>query len=61
MPVIQTPRPVLVKRFARSRLYDTVDRRYVSTDDLRDWAEDGTAFRVVEAETGEDITRLLLA
>lgn len=53
--------PILIRRYARSRLYDTVAGRYVTVDDLRQWLEDGVAFEVRDSETGEDITRVLLA
>ncbi len=51
----------LVKRYARSRLYDTHTARYVTVDDLRSWVTRGVSFRVIDAETGDDITRVLLA
>jgi polyhydroxyalkanoate synthesis regulator protein len=53
--------PILIRRYARSRLYDTVATRYVTIDDLRQWSKDGVAFLVQDSETGEDITRVLLA
>jgi polyhydroxyalkanoate synthesis repressor PhaR len=53
--------PILVRRYARSRLYDTVAGRYVTVDDLRQWLREGVAFKVQDSETGEDITRVLLA
>lgn len=61
--MISTPQqePVLVKRYTRSRLYDTTNARYVTADDLRQWRETGIAFVVIDAETGENITRVLLA
>ena len=52
---------ILIKRYARSRLYDTVAGRYVSLEDLRNWTARGRSFVVQDAETGEDITRVLLA
>ena len=52
---------ILVKRYARSRLYDTANGCYVSVEQLRRWAVDGTAFAVIDAETGADVTRVLLA
>ena len=58
LPSIQ---PIIVKRYARSRLYDATHRRYVSVDELRAWASSGTDFRVLDAETGDDVTRILLA
>jgi polyhydroxyalkanoate synthesis regulator protein len=61
--VAVTPRypPILVRRYARSRLYDTIAGRYLSVDDLRQWLKDGVRFEVRDSETGEDITRVLLA
>lgn len=53
--------PKLVKRYARSRLYDTQERRYVTLADLRSWAANGVAFLVIDVETGDDITCVLLA
>jgi polyhydroxyalkanoate synthesis regulator protein len=53
--------PVLVKRYARSRLYDTANRRYVSLEQLQGWMAGGVAFYIIDAETGSDITRVLLA
>jgi len=53
--------PILVKRYARSRLCDTVAARYLTVAALRRWQEAGIAFVVGDAETGEDITRVLLA
>lgn len=53
--------PVLVKRYARSRLYDTVNQCYVSVEQLRGWAARGVVFSVIDTETGADVTRVLLA
>ncbi len=52
---------VLIRRYARSRLYDPAGGRYVSLELLRTWSADGVAFRVVDVETGKDVTRVLLA
>lgn len=52
---------ILVKRYARSRLYDTHHRCYVSVEQLRGWAASGIVFTVVDIETGHDVTRILLA
>jgi polyhydroxyalkanoate synthesis regulator protein len=53
--------PILIKRYARSRLYDPSRPRYVTVDELRDWERKGIIFTVLDVETGEDITRVLLA
>jgi hypothetical protein len=52
--------PKLVKRYARTRLYDTEALRYVTVADLMLWVSKGISFIVIDAETGEDITRILL-
>ena len=52
--------PRLVKRYARSRLYDTLASRYVTVSELRDWRMRGVKFVVRDAETGDDITLVLL-
>ena len=53
--------PILVKRYAGSRLYDTSKARYVTVEELREWRERGIIFEVREADTGEDVSRALLA
>ena len=53
--------PLLVKRYARTRLYDTVHACYVTPDDVRRWVARGMAVSVVDADTGEDVTAMLLA
>jgi polyhydroxyalkanoate synthesis regulator protein len=53
--------PVLIKRYADSRLYDASKPGYVTIDELRDWAREGIIFTVLDVETGEDVTRVLLA
>jgi polyhydroxyalkanoate synthesis regulator protein len=53
--------PILVKRYAGSRLYDTVGARYITIDQLREWQARGVAFVIRDADTGEDVSRVLLA
>jgi PHB/PHA accumulation regulator DNA-binding domain len=55
------PMAKLVKRYARSRLYDTQAARYVTLADLQEWQARGLAFTVIDVETGQDVTRILLA
>ena len=37
MPAASKSRLIVVKRYARSRLYDTTHSRYVSMEQLRGW------------------------
>lgn len=53
--------PKLVKRYGGVRLYDTEAARYVTLAELRDWQARGVAFAVIDAETGQDVTKVLLA
>jgi polyhydroxyalkanoate synthesis repressor PhaR len=52
--------PLIVKRYAGTRLYDAVAGVYLSLDDLAQRVADDEDFVVTEAETGEDITRSVL-
>ncbi|MGO9423217.1 polyhydroxyalkanoate synthesis regulator DNA-binding domain-containing protein [Roseiarcus sp.] len=53
-------KPVLVKRYARNRLYDATHGAYVSVEQLREWVRKSVQFTVVDVETGEDVTLVLL-
>ena len=52
---------ILVKRYARSRLYDTLNRQYVTVEQLRTWTATGVALSVIDTESGDDVTQVLLA
>ena len=53
-------RPVVVKKYANRRLYNTATSSYVTLDDLAEMIKDGGDFVVYDAKTGEDITRSVL-
>jgi polyhydroxyalkanoate synthesis repressor PhaR len=57
----QQSNPILIKRYGRHRLYDTVHCRYLTIEDLRRWVADGIDFVVMDLESGADVTRVLLA
>ncbi|KAA5805452.1 polyhydroxyalkanoate synthesis repressor PhaR [Alkalicaulis satelles] len=52
---------VTIKKYANRRLYDTSASRYVTLDHLRDLVKQGREFKVVDAKSGEDLTRGVLA
>src|ERR1700758_3829753 len=54
------PSVVLIKKYGNRRLYDTTSSRYVNLDDLAAHIRAGREVRVVDAKTGQDITRVLL-
>lgn len=55
----QTP-PVIIKKYANRRLYNTATSSYVTLDDLSRMVKEGREFVVNDAKTGEDITRAVL-
>jgi polyhydroxyalkanoate synthesis regulator protein len=56
-----TSAPVVIKRYARARLYDPAARRYLTIEELRQWQRNAVAFVVIDVDTGADVTRVLLA
>ncbi|HEX3864510.1 MAG TPA: polyhydroxyalkanoate synthesis repressor PhaR [Stellaceae bacterium] len=53
-------KPVVVKKYANRRLYNTATSSYVTLDDLATMIKQGGDFAVFDAKTGEDITRSVL-
>ena len=51
---------VLIKKYGNRRLYDTGDSRYVTLDELAAKIRTGADLRVVDAQTGEDLTQATL-
>ena len=52
--------PITIKKYANRRLYNTGTSTYVTLEDLAGLVKDGEDFVVVDAKTGEDITRSVL-
>ena len=55
------PGPIIIKKYANRRLYNTQTSSYVTLDHLCEMVKQGTEFEVRDARTGEDITRQVLA
>jgi polyhydroxyalkanoate synthesis repressor PhaR len=51
---------VIVKKYGNRRLYDTSSSTYVNLEDLAKMVRNGTDVQVVDANTGEDLTRVTL-
>ena len=51
---------IVIKKYANRRLYDTSASRYVTLDHLRELVRAGKDFQVVDAKSGEDLTRSVL-
>jgi polyhydroxyalkanoate synthesis repressor PhaR len=52
--------PVVVKKYANRRLYNTESSSYITLDNLAQMVRAGRDFVVYDAKTGEDITRSVL-
>jgi polyhydroxyalkanoate synthesis repressor PhaR len=55
------PGPIIIKKYANRRLYNTQTSSYVTLDHLCTMVKDGVEFEVRDARSGEDITRQVLA
>jgi polyhydroxyalkanoate synthesis repressor PhaR len=52
--------PIVIKKYANRRLYNTATSSYVTLDDLAKMVKAGSEFVVHDAKTGEDLTRAVL-
>ncbi len=59
-PKTADTQPVVVKKYANRRLYNTESSSYITLDNLADMVRQGRDFVVYDAKTGEDITRSVL-
>lgn len=55
-----TEAPVVIKKYANRRLYNTATSRYVTLEQLSEMVKSGQSFTVYDAKSGEDITRSVL-
>lgn len=53
--------PVIIKKYANRRLYDTSSSQYVTLDFVRELVKSGRDFRVVDAKSGDDLTHGVLS
>jgi polyhydroxyalkanoate synthesis repressor PhaR len=54
------PAPVIVKKYANRRLYNTDTSTYITLDHLAQLVREGRDFKVLDAKTEEDITHSVL-
>jgi polyhydroxyalkanoate synthesis repressor PhaR len=55
-----SPETIVIKKYANRRLYDTSTSRYINLEDIAALVRNGKELRVVDAKTGEDLTRVTL-
>jgi polyhydroxyalkanoate synthesis repressor PhaR len=53
--------PRLVKRYSNRKLYDTSESRYVTLDEIARWVKAGEDVKIIENESGEDLTAVTFA
>ena len=53
--------PILIKRYANRKLYNTEASRYITLKGISELIDEGEEVRVVDNETGEDITSVALS
>jgi polyhydroxyalkanoate synthesis repressor PhaR len=53
-------KPVIVKKYANRRLYNTESSSYITLENLADMVREDRDFVVYDAKSGEDITRSVL-
>jgi len=53
--------PIIIKKYANRRLYNTSKSSYVTLEHLSQMVRDGEDFEVKDAKSGDDITRGVLA
>jgi polyhydroxyalkanoate synthesis repressor PhaR len=52
--------PIIIKKYANRRLYNTQSSKYITLDFLAELTRDDVEFKVLDAKTGEDITHNVL-
>lgn len=57
----KSPEPIVIKKYANRRLYNTARSSYVTLEHLAEMVRNGQDFVVNDAKSGDDITRAVLA
>ncbi|MFT5065486.1 MAG: polyhydroxyalkanoate synthesis repressor PhaR [Yoonia sp.] len=58
--VADTNKPLLIKRYASRRLYNTETSDYVTLEDIASFIRDGREVQIVDLKSGDDLTRQYL-
>jgi polyhydroxyalkanoate synthesis repressor PhaR len=56
-----TPGPKIIKRYANRKLYDTVESRYVTLDEIGEMVKQGVEVQIVDNRSKGDLTSVTLA
>ena len=55
-----TDKPLLIKRYASRRLYNTETSDYVTLEDIAHFIRDGREVQIIDLKSGDDLTRQYL-
>lgn len=55
-----TDKPLLIKRYASRRLYNTETSDYVTLEDIAGFIRDGREVQIIDLKSGDDLTRQFL-
>jgi len=58
--VSEKEKPLLIKRYASRRLYNTETSDYVTLEDIAAFIRDGREVQIIDLKTGDDLTRQYL-
>lgn len=53
-------KPIIIKKYENRRLYDSTNSRYVNLDEVAQMLQEGREVQVLDAASGDDLTRLVL-
>jgi polyhydroxyalkanoate synthesis repressor PhaR len=58
--VAETDKPLLIKRYASRRLYNTETSDYVTLEDIAEFIREGRDVQIIDLKSGDDLTRQYL-
>ena len=56
----ETDKPLLIKRYASRRLYNTETSDYVTLEDIAEFIREGRDVQIIDLKSGDDLTRQYL-
>jgi polyhydroxyalkanoate synthesis repressor PhaR len=57
---VQQNHTVVIRKYANRRMYNTASGKYVNLQQIADLVRSGAELQVVDAQTGQDLTRVVL-
>jgi polyhydroxyalkanoate synthesis repressor PhaR len=57
---VQQNATIVIRKYANRRLYDTASGKYINLQEIAELVRKGASVQVMDAKTGEDLTRVVL-